>query len=399
MWTKYDSSGRQITSAQSGLEVQYNVASVTLTNFVGTVNSIGNFTTMDNVPNIYTESATAAAHYVDCNFTGVPQYNILIVRTRYQCWGGGHTINVLLRDYSGAGYTASKAALADVSYIGDWTYLAYKLTPTEQTNCLSGGAAIVRFEHASNGTAGHILQVDACYLVYCPDQDYQTVAPIMGRVLAQRVFTSGTTYTPTSGTGRIRVELFGAGGGGGGVASASAAQITIGSGGASGGYLRVYANICTGQTCAYTIGGAGAAGASGGGNGGAGSNSTFTLPSAVVATAIGGLGGKFAATGVTDIIVEGGNPGAISTCTETGAVLGQGAHGQEGHRTSGTVGYAGAGASIGIAGAGGASRTTQGAGNNGSNSGGGGGAFSVNAGAAQAGGAGGAGLLIVTEYS
>src|SRR6186713_630583 len=97
--------------------------------------------------------------------------------------------------------------------------------------------------------------------------------------VTKKVFTSSTTYTPTSNMVHCIIECVGGGGGGGGaIISAAIGQYTGGGGGA-GGYSRTYATAAMiGASQTVTIGAAGAGGAAGANNGTAGgSTSVGTL--------------------------------------------------------------------------------------------------------------------------
>jgi hypothetical protein len=115
-----------------------------------------------------------------------------------------------------------------------------------------------------------------------------------GGLIGVRVFTTpgATTYTPTSGTNWVIVELVGGGGGGGGVASPGGTSAYLASGGQAGGWLRVKltANF---SGASYTVGAKGSGGAAGANDGGVGTNTTFTTTagSPVTYTAKGGVGG------------------------------------------------------------------------------------------------------------
>lgn len=106
-------------------------------------------------------------------------------------------------------------------------------------------------------------------------------------LLNVKIFTSGTTYTPTPGTHKIIIELIGGGGGGGGAAASTSTQVSAAGGGGSGGYARKFFTGING-TYSYSIGAGGNGGSAGNNNGTAGGNTTFTGPGAITVTAYGG---------------------------------------------------------------------------------------------------------------
>lgn len=212
-------------------------------------------------------------------------------------------------------------------------------------------------------------------------------------VTGRQVLTSGTgaTYTPTSGTRMILVELWGGGGGGGGGAQIAANAAPAG-GGASGGYAaKFYSTIAASYL--YSIGALGAGGLAGNNNGTAGGDTTFNNAGTVI-TAKGGTGGTGSAAGTGVAIVAGG----ATIVSSNGDVNGGGQPGGNGLRLSGTVAASGPGGTSAVGG-GGAPATTerQGIAGTGKASGGGGG---LCLGSTQrAGGAGTDGLIVVTEFA
>lgn len=121
-----------------------------------------------------------------------------------------------------------------------------------------------------------------------------------GRLLGIKTFSASGTYTPTTGTKKIRVRVWGGGGGGGGVSSSATAGVP---GGAGGGYAESLITLSTITTpVSVLIGAGGAPGSSSGGAGGAGGLSSFGN----TITATGGGGG---ANGVS-VAVTGGAGGA-----------------------------------------------------------------------------------------
>ena len=216
----------------------------------------------------------------------------------------------------------------------------------------------------------------------------------VGRYIGARVFTTSQTYTPTSGTTSVVVELVGGGGGGGGTFSTGGGQVSTGTGGGSGSYIR--ARFTSGFSgLSMTIGAAGSAGAIGGA-GGAGGTTSF----GALASAPGGLGGGAGPSGVAPPYVQYTSNGASAP---SGANI-NGASGSNGDSAiasgvgsfksgGGGASYFGPGGSaIGTATQNGVAASTYGAG-------GGGGATGSGVGTGNTGGAGAAGVVIVHEYS
>jgi hypothetical protein len=219
------------------------------------------------------------------------------------------------------------------------------------------------------------------------------VVRVMSGLIAARVLTSGTTYSPTNGTTRIKAILIGAGGGGGGC-STGIGQGAAAAGGGSGSECIVFIeNIATGP---YTIAiGAGGAGGTNAGGAGATGGTTSLNINAVTYTALGGFGGAGMTAGTVTAVSAGGAGGGSPT---NGLINKRGVVGEAGNRESGTVGHSGRGGDS-LFGSGGSGRTTGGVGNPGlSFGGGGGGALTLNNSAASLGGAGSAGCIYIEEY-
>lgn len=225
-----------------------------------------------------------------------------------------------------------------------------------------------------------------------------------GTLVGHQVFTSSGTYTPTSGTKKVYIQMCGAGGGGGG-AQGTTGDAAAGGGGGAGDLWMKYidcAGSCTGG--ALTIGAGGAGGSTSGGNGSSGGDTSIVIDGGTN-TAPGGTGG----TGMTSQTlinwVQGGNksPGGTSGAD----VDSRGAHGGRG------VAFCFSGCGAGFAGdgwagnggespwgAGGQGQSTNGAAEDngyGNCSGGSGGATRYATG--FAGGTGAAGLVVVWEYN
>jgi hypothetical protein len=133
-----------------------------------------------------------------------------------------------------------------------------------------------------------------------------------GRLIGVQVFSASGTYTPTTGTASVIVEVQAPGGGSGGIPATSAGQSATGPSGGAGAYVK--ARFTTGFSGAViTIGAVGAAGSSGSGNGGAGGTTSFGS----LISCPGGLGGTagslYSAAGAT------GFTAATAAPTVTGA--------------------------------------------------------------------------------
>ena len=219
--------------------------------------------------------------------------------------------------------------------------------------------------------------------------------------IVTQVFTSGGTYTPTSGMNFCIVEVVGGGGGSGGIQNTSGTGNSGSWGGGGGGYARkVFASATIGASQVVTIGAGGTAGAAGLNNGGNGG--TSSLGSLITAT--GGTGSlRGAAVATAPNVVS--NP-TIQTSYPDGGIGTLGDINIRGHcgwpcytmvATNNTVGGNGGGSFY--CGGGIGAGASPGAGNAGNNYGGGaGGAANDSSEAARAGAAGAAGIVIVTEF-
>lgn len=138
-----------------------------------------------------------------------------------------------------------------------------------QYNILAGNGTSA-ISAISPGTSGWVLTSNGASSF----PTFQAIPGQPGRLLNIQVFTASGTYTPTSGTTKIVVEVQAPGGGSGGVPATSAGQNGVAGGGAAGSYARVYyTSGVTSQT--VTIGAAGAAGAAGANPGGTGGTTSF----------------------------------------------------------------------------------------------------------------------------
>jgi hypothetical protein len=213
-----------------------------------------------------------------------------------------------------------------------------------------------------------------------------------GRLLNVQIFTSSGTYTPTTGTNSVIVEIQGAGGGGGGAPAVTTAQGSAGGGGGAGGY--VLHRMTSGFSGASVVVGAGGSAASGasGGNGGSSSFAGITA---------GGGGGGGNAGPNTGLTISGGGSGGSATGGSILSLVGGLGPLNMSNNTSGfftnmppPAGHLGAGSSAPNVGAAGLSGVGYGSGGSGTVNLG---LFGANP--ALSGGAGGAGVVIVWEYS
>ncbi|MBC3230767.1 hypothetical protein [Serratia fonticola] len=107
-------------------------------------------------------------------------------------------------------------------------------------------------------------------------------AQAVGRLLNIRVFTASGTYTPTPGTKKIRIKVWGAGGAGGGTQAVSTTQAAVGGGATAGAYAESFIDIAGPLPVTIGQGGVGSSGADGS-NGGVSSVGGVSAP--------GGIGG------------------------------------------------------------------------------------------------------------
>lgn len=216
-----------------------------------------------------------------------------------------------------------------------------------------------------------------------------------------KITTGSGNFSKDSKSRYIRIRMQGGGGQGGGAPATAAGQVSVGSGGAAGGYLEVwYASSALAATEAYSVG-AGGTGAAAGAAGNAGATTTFRAAGATQMIAAGGLGGAASgvAANITGVI---GASGSANT-TGTGAI--------EQFSLAGNPGLAGfaaivsgtnrsIGGSGGVAPLGGGSKnaTANSAGDNAIRGSGGGGAANNESQAARSGGNGGEGYIIFEEF-
>lgn len=227
-----------------------------------------------------------------------------------------------------------------------------------------------------------------------------------GRLIGLQIFTSGSgaTYTATSGTTSVIIELVGGGGGGSGVVAANAgtSQHSLGYPGQGGGYLqkRITSNFDGGT---YTVGTGGGGGSAGSNAGTDGNDTVFTTTDPTAYTAKGGKGGavgpgSFAnawmlPTTTTLNTTTGGDVNVSGQAGTLGLALSPG-NGQVGTGGKSVYGLGGRGPSL----AGSSSQSQSGVAGSGYGGAGSSG-YAYNSGAAAAGAAGSDGIIIIWEYS
>jgi hypothetical protein len=210
--------------------------------------------------------------------------------------------------------------------------------------------------------------------------------------------TSGTsaTYTPTTGTKAIYVEVVGAGGGGGGVDGQGAGTAALAGAGGGGAYVAKMITDMS-QTFTYTIGAGGSAGAAGVNNGGTGGTTTFIASVTGTLTASGGTGGTGVLAGSSTDSGGGGSGGSTFTGGDLNLRGGTNTVASTTGTGFGTFSQAGCAPYFGTVGIGNRASNNNGA--NGSNPGEGGAGGSVSASTSNfAGGDGAAGAIRITEY-
>lgn len=224
---------------------------------------------------------------------------------------------------------------------------------------------------------------------------------VSGALYTVRVFTSSTTYTPSTGINSIIIEMIGGGGAGGGAPATAAGQATAGAGGAAGGYLKT--RLTSGfSSVVMTIGTGGAAGATGSAAGGNGGTTSF----GAIASCTGGNGGYASQVTSGSLCVPttpGSSAGGVAT---SGNIFNcDGNRGdvgmyftptfiRSGNGGTSVMGSGGDGFGTGISGSAGA----NGAAGTGYGSGGAGGGNNQSQASGRVGGAGMQGVIVVYEY-
>lgn len=309
--------------------------------------------------------------------------------------GAGNMSWTTLSGTSGISYSSGAITLAAItanSIYGNNTgssAVPSALTMSQVLSIVGGTKGQVLYCSATNTWSALSIGTSTQVLTVASGLPAWADASIGVSKVSAQTFTSGGTYTPTSGTKFAIVEMVGGGGGGAGNTAASFASA---GGGGSGGYLKALltsAQISTSQT--VTIGAAGGGGATGVNGGAGGTTSLGSLLS---------CGGGGAGTYNASSTGAAGGAGGSATVT-TGTSM---------HVLAGQVGGFGCNVTTGIGGGGGSNPLGFGAalntaGNGSSNGaaatgfgGGGSGASCGSSGGAVAGGAGTAGAIIITEY-
>lgn len=234
-----------------------------------------------------------------------------------------------------------------------------------------------------------------------------TWAGTQGRLFKVTKIAAGTTsFTPDSGTLMMVVEVWAAGGGGGG-GDGGSSQYGVGGGGGSGQYAKV---VVSTMRSAYTTsvpnGGAGGAAGNNAGSQAAVCSFKDTGTSGTNLSIIceSGFGGLSMAAGTTFTRAGGGNAGgaggggSVTGSDAAGFIRVLGSVGGAGIRTSGTVGWTGAGPGAPVLGGSTGVFTGSGAGQTNAVEGGGGSGGVANTTTDRAGGNGGPGYIVVWEY-
>lgn len=227
-----------------------------------------------------------------------------------------------------------------------------------------------------------------------------------GRLLNVRTFTASGTYTPTTGTKKIRVRLVGGGGAGGGAAaSTSSGTLAAGHGGSAGTYGETsLIDVSSVSSVVVTVGSAGTSSA--GGNGTSGGASSFGS----YISAPGGAGGNYGASGTAtfSLVPDLNQTGGCSGSSVLLNVPGEGGWGQMSFATGtagGTTTTSSAKGGRGgnsVLGGGGYALTNNSVPGSGTGYGAGGAGAAttyINGTSAVAGGAGSSGIVIIEEYA
>ncbi|SCD23535.1 phage tail protein [Brucella inopinata] len=318
--------------------------------------------------------------------------------------GGAYVEKVAIDAQSGKWNYAVAAGSANALTIGlDPVLSAYtagtvvfvKITTTNTgaSTLKIGSLAALPIVHDDGSAlnAGDLLAGSIAALV-CDGNRFIFANAQRGRLIGVQKFAGigAWTYTPTPGTQSVVVEVQGGGGAGGGTRETGAGYVSVGSGGASGGYAR--SQITSGFAGVTVTVGAGGSPVNGGngGNGGASSFGSFLSASGGGGGATAGptgapwlTGGGWPGNGTGGNIENSpGAPGGVSLSLTTGAAN-FGAPGGSSRFSGGGSPRSGGGAGVDASGFGG----------------GGGGTASGQNWASLPGGAGAAGLVIIWEYA
>lgn len=220
-----------------------------------------------------------------------------------------------------------------------------------------------------------------------------------------QVFSANGTYTPTSGTNFVIVEVQAPGGGGGGTAGTDGAHYGLANAGGGGSYAKCFCTVAQVSGAAVTVPAGGAGGAAGANAGTGGSTASFILGGGVSISCPGGVGAAAgqllpSSTTFTSANSTPTAPSASPTISGATATLVSQAGGASQFALSGTSSgsLAGNGGTSAMS-AGAPGNNVGGAGINATGFGGGGGGASLNLSlSAVAGGNGSAGRVIVSEF-
>lgn len=284
------------------------------------------------------------------------------------------------------------------------TSLSGLTTPLSVSQGGTGGATLAQYQPLAGNGTGAITTLGTGTSGQVLTSNGSSAFPSFqalpgGRLIGVQVFASSGTYTPTSGTSSIVVEVQAPGGGSGSTAATAASQAAAAGGGGAGAYAKV--RVTSGFSGAsITIGSAGAAGGSGG-SGGTGGTTSF----GALVSCPGGIGGPGSASSA-GVGLTTGSIAATAACTISGATTIISVPGQGGsyafilNAGTQTISGAGANSMLGTGGASVAISNTASAGTPGQGYGSGAsGAAASQSQATQAGAAGRPGVVIVWEFS
>lgn len=312
------------------------------------------------------------------------------------------------RTHLAYGNTGSGANFAGRNFVysnAEWTWIDQATAAKALTVVPTANGVAVDF---TNGSSASTSSASTGRLIYNSSrQRFQTSENsgsfrdiAAGTLIGRQIITASGTYTPTSGTYRVRLRMVGGGGGSGGSASDGTTTMDVSGGGASGAYLEHFIDpgaAITGGS--VSIGAAGSAGASTPATGGTGGDTTVVIQG-VTYTAKGGLGGARGSGLTTGSVLRAG--GAVQAGSGASSGTPDVVH-QEAGKAGMIVGFSstascgGDGGSnpLGSGGQGAAGTSAQGAAGTGYGSGGGG---NVSTSTNTAGRAGQPGVVIIEEY-
>lgn len=134
------------------------------------------------------------------------------------------------------------------------------------------------------------------------------ITNIPGRLLNVQIFTASGTWTKTSGTNTVIVEVVGGGGGSGGIPATAGGEYAQSGGGGGGGYSMKRIDVSAVSSASVTVGTGGSGGSAGTNAGSAGNTSSF----GAYCSATGGAGGAAGAASSGNLTKIGGAGGAGS---------------------------------------------------------------------------------------